>query len=78
MQVVRAFVRLREMLGTHKALARKLEEIEKKCDAQFKVVFDAIRQRMVPPEPRPKRIGFRVEEARPGYRRRRLRRAPPF
>jgi len=64
------------MLGTHKDLARKLEEIEKKYDAQFKVVFDAIRQLMAPPEPRPKRIGFRVEEARSGYRTRRLHRAP--
>jgi hypothetical protein len=75
-QVVRAFVRLREMLGTHKDLARKLEEIEKKYDAQFKTVFDAIRQLMAPPAPRPKRIGFRVEEARPTYQRRRLRSAP--
>lgn len=73
-QVVRAFVRLREVLGAHKNLARKLEEIEKKYDAQFKVVFDAIRQLMVPPEPQPKRIGFRVEERGPAYRTRR--RAP--
>ena len=75
-QVVRAFVRHRETLRTHKDLARKLEEIEKKYDAQFKVVFDAIRQLMAPSEPRPKRIGFRVEEARSAYRRGRLRRAP--
>ena len=74
-QVVRAFVRLREMLGTHKDLARKLEEIEKKYDAQFKVVFEAIRQLMAPSEPRPKHIGFRVEEKGPTYRVRRLRRA---
>lgn len=45
-QVVRAFVRLREILATHKDLARKLEELEKKYDAQFKVVFDAIRALM--------------------------------
>lgn len=75
-QVVRAFVRLREVLGAHKDLARKLEEIEKKYDAQFRVVFDAIRQLMAPPEPRPKRIGLRVEETGPAYGRRRLRRAP--
>jgi hypothetical protein len=42
-QVVRAFVRLREILATHKDLARKLEELEKKYDVQFSVVFDAIR-----------------------------------
>jgi hypothetical protein len=75
-QVVRAFVRLREMLGTHKDLARKLEEIEKKYDARFKVVFDAIRALMMPPDKQRRSIGFRVEEARPAYRTRRLRRAP--
>ena len=57
-QVVRAFVKLREMLATHKELARKLNEMEKKYDAQFKVVFDAIRQLMTPPEIKRKRIGF--------------------
>ena len=57
-QVVRAFVKLREMLATHKDLARKLNEMEKKYDAQFKVVFDAIRQLMTPPEIKRKRIGF--------------------
>lgn len=46
------------MLATHKDLARKLNEMEKKYDAQFKVVFDAIRQLMTPPEPRQKQIGF--------------------
>ena len=43
-QVVRAFVKLREILATHKDLARKLNEMERNYDAQFKVVFDAIRQ----------------------------------
>ncbi len=43
-QIMRAFVKLREMLSTHKDLARKLADMEKKYDAQFKVVFDAIRQ----------------------------------
>ncbi|MBI2083798.1 MAG: ORF6N domain-containing protein [Deltaproteobacteria bacterium] len=57
-QVVRAFVRLREILSTHKDLARKLEELEKKYDSQFRVVFDAIRQLMSPPPTRSKRIGF--------------------
>jgi hypothetical protein len=57
--VVRAFVRLREVLATHKELARKLEELESKYDAQFRVVFDAIRQLMAPPpEPKKRRIGF--------------------
>jgi len=59
-QVVRAFVRLREILSTHKDLARKLEELEKKYDENFRVVFEAIRQLMVLPAPTGKkgRIGF--------------------
>lgn len=58
--IMRAFVKLRELMATHKDLARKLEEMEKKYDAQFKVVFDAIRQLMTPPETKKKgRLGFR-------------------
>jgi hypothetical protein len=58
-QVVRAFVKLREMISTHKDLATKLENLEKKYDSQFKMVFDAIRQLMTPPESKKKRaIGF--------------------
>ena len=56
---MRAFVKLREMLTAHKDLARKLDKMEKKYDAQFKVVFDAIRQLMEPPVPKKKgKIGF--------------------
>jgi hypothetical protein len=58
--VVRAFIRLREILATHKDLAKKLEELEKKYDKQFRVVFDAIRELMDPPRPRRKPIGFKV------------------
>ena len=57
-QVVRAFIRLREILSTHKELARKLAELEQKYDLQFKVVFDAIRELMAPPDPKQRRIGF--------------------
>ena len=57
-QVVRAFVRLRQMLASNAELARKLNALEKKYDVQFKVVFDAIRQLMTPPEPKQSRIGF--------------------
>ncbi len=58
-QVVRAFVRLREILAAHKDLAQKLEEMEKKYDRQFKVVFDAIRELMTPPPlPLSRPIGF--------------------
>ncbi len=57
--IMRAFVRLREILTTHKDLARKLEQMDKKYDAQFRVVFDAIRELMAPPDPRRRRpIGF--------------------
>jgi hypothetical protein len=58
-QVVRAFVKLREMISTHKDLAKKLEGLEQKYDSQFKMVFDAIRQLMTPAESKKKReIGF--------------------
>jgi ORF6N domain len=57
--IMRTFVKLREMLATHKDLARKLELLERMYDAQLKVVFDAIRQLMTPPEVKRRRIGFR-------------------
>ena len=59
-EIMRAFVKLRELLASHKDLALKLAEMEKKYDSQFKVVFDAIRELMTPIEPPSKpRIGFR-------------------
>lgn len=68
-EIMRAFVRLREILSTHKDLARKLEDLENKYDEQFAVVFRAIRELMTPPEPAPKRrIGFGVEEPKVKYR----------
>jgi hypothetical protein len=57
-EIVRAFVRLRTLLASHEGLARKLADLEKKYDANFKVVFDAIRQLMTPPEPSRRPIGF--------------------
>jgi ORF6N domain-containing protein len=58
-EIMRAFVQLRQMLSSHADLARKLEALEEKYDAQFKVVFDAIRELMAPPEPAARRrIGF--------------------
>jgi hypothetical protein len=57
--IMRAFVRLRQMLSTNAELARRLEDMEKKYDGQFKVVFDALRQLMTPPPAPPKKeIGF--------------------
>ena len=60
-QVVRAFVRLRQMLASNAELARKLAALENKYDAQFKVVFDAIRQLMSPPAKPKREIGFHVK-----------------
>lgn len=58
-EIMRGFVRLRQMLASNAELARKLAALEKKYDAQFKIVFDAIRELMTPPEPKKKRpIGF--------------------
>jgi len=58
-EIMRAFVRLRQMLASNAELARKLATLERKYDAQFKIVFDAIRELMTPPEPKKKRpIGF--------------------
>ncbi|HJX14947.1 MAG TPA: hypothetical protein VJ386_04385 [Candidatus Deferrimicrobiaceae bacterium] len=56
--VVRAFVRMREALAGHRDLAQRLDEMEKKYDAQFRVVFDAIRALMEPPKKPSRRIGF--------------------
>ena len=56
--IMRAFVRLRELLASHKDLARKLEALESKYDTQFKVVFDAIRDLMKEDRKDRRRIGF--------------------
>ena len=60
-EIMRAFVRLRQMLSSDADLARKLETLEKKYDAQFKIVFDAIRQLMSPPAKPKREIGFHVK-----------------
>ncbi len=58
--VVRTFVRLRQMIASSAGLMRKLLELEKKYDYQFKIVFDAIRQLMEPPITKKKQIGFQA------------------
>ena len=50
-QIMRTFVKLRQLLNSHKELAQKLADLEKKYDVQFKSVFDAIKALMAPPEP---------------------------
>ena len=60
--IMRTFVQLRKMLESHTELARKLEELESKYDKQFRIVFDALRELMAPPEPKKNPIGFHVRE----------------
>lgn len=59
-QIMRTFTRLREMLAGHVELRRKVEEMEKKYNYQFKVVFDAIKKILEPPEKPKNPIGFHV------------------
>jgi hypothetical protein len=66
--VVRAFVRLRQWLAGHAELSHRLDELERKYDSQFRVIFEAIRQLMTPPGRKRKEIGFHVREPRPVYR----------
>lgn len=58
-QVVRAFIKLRQMLTSNAELARKLNELEQRYDHQFKIVFDTLRELMSPPPAKIKPIGFR-------------------
>jgi len=69
-EIMRAFVRLRQMLATNVNLERRLNELERKYDSQFKVVFDAIRHLMAAPEKPSKKIGFQLREKRAAYGRR--------
>ncbi len=59
--IMRTFVKLRQMLASNAELARKLAALERKYDSQFKMVFDAIRQLMEPPEKKKREIGFKRE-----------------
>jgi len=58
-EIMRAFVKLRQMLASNAELSRRLDELESKYDKQFRVVFDAIRQLMATPVRGRKEIGFR-------------------
>lgn len=60
-QIMRVFVKLKELMISHKDLAKKMEELEKKYDGQFKIVFEAI-QRLMKEEEKPRKgIGFHVK-----------------
>ena len=66
-QIMRTFTRIREILANHGELKLKIEEMEKKYDGQFRVVFEAIRQLMAPPVKPRKKIGFLAKEPRAKY-----------
>ncbi len=66
--IMRTFARLRHFLASHADLARKLDDLERTYDEQFRVVFDALRELMSPPEPPRQQIGFGVRERRAAYR----------
>ena len=66
-EIMRAFVRLRQMLGAHKHLRKKLADLEQKYDDQFKIVFEAIAELMAPSEETSKRIGFELKEGKAKY-----------
>lgn len=69
--IMRAFVKFRKILSTHKELAQKLAELERKIekhDTHIQAIFEALRQLMQPEEKPKRQIGFRVEEPRPLYR----------
>ena len=66
-EIVRAFVRLREMLRPNAELAQKIDELEKRYDEKFRVVFVAIRELMEPPRSSPRRIGFEASENPPQH-----------
>ncbi len=58
-QIMRTFTKLRQLMATHEGLRKKIEELEKKYDYQFKIVFEAIKQLLEPPREKPKKqIGF--------------------
>ena len=66
--VVRAFVRLRQMIATHADLVKKIEVLEGKYDSQFRVVFEAIRALMAEPDQPKRKIGFTAKEKRAQYK----------
>ena len=69
-EIMRAFVRVPEMLGAHRELAAKLKELGTRIqdhDEQIQTIFEAIRQLMIPPEKPKKRIGFEIKEPKRCY-----------
>ena len=67
-QIMRTFAKLREIISANRDLSRRLDMLEKKYDARFKIVFEVIRQLVAQPEPKDKKIGFRTRESMTRYR----------
>ncbi len=65
--IMRTFVRMRELPASNTELTRKLDALEKKYDEQFRVVFQAVRKILTPPEKPQRPIGFQVREPRLSY-----------
>ena len=61
-QIMRAFTKLREMIATHKDLLKKVEDMEKKYDENFAVVFETLKQLIIQEEQPKKKIGFHIEK----------------
>jgi len=66
--IMRTFVKLRQILESNEELAKKLAELESKYDEQFRMVFEAIRELMIPLDPEKRAIGFHVREESPIYK----------
>ena len=66
--IMRAFVKLSEMIASHKDLARRLDDLEMKYDQQFRIVFDAIRELMTPPAKPRRKIGYEGKGRQPDFR----------
>ncbi len=60
-QIMRTFVQIRQLIGSNKEIALRIDELENRYDHQFKIIFDAIRELMIPPEPKKNPVGFRKE-----------------
>jgi hypothetical protein len=67
-QIIRTFIRLREMLASNEQLARKLADLENKYDEQFRVVFEAVRQLLQSPEKSKREIGFKISDQTVQYK----------
>jgi hypothetical protein len=61
-EIMRAFIRLRQMLASNAELSRRVDELEKKYDSQFRIVFEAIRQILTPPDSKRRSIGFKNDK----------------